>query len=125
MSFALWCVLVAAFLPILTTGLAKAGAPYDNARPRESIEVLTGWRKRAYAAHLNGWEAFPFFAVAVLVATTQGAAGHTIDSLAIAWIAARLGYVACYVGNVPTLRSTIWSVALGLAVAIFTAPAWM
>lgn len=125
MSIALWCVLVAGLLPILTTGLAKWGAPYDNARPRESIEVLAGWRKRAYMAHLNGWEAFPLFAAAVLVATIQGKSGVAIDLLAFSWIFTRVLYVACYVGNWPTLRSLVWTVALALAIAIFTAPAWL
>ena len=42
MAISLWCVLVAALLPVLTTGLAKVGAAYDNARPRESSANLPG-----------------------------------------------------------------------------------
>lgn len=124
MSISLWCVLVAGLLPILTTGLAKVGAPYDNARPRASCEGLSGWRARAYSAHLNAFEAFPFFAAAVLIAVTQGAPQATVDTLALGWIAVRLVYLACYIADLSTLRSAIWTLALALAIAIMTAPAW-
>jgi uncharacterized MAPEG superfamily protein len=44
--------------------------------------------------------------------------------LALGWILARVIYVACYVGDWPTLRSVIWTVALALAIAIFALPVW-
>ena len=124
MTLAIWCVLAAGLMPIFVTGLAKAGTSYDNSRPRETSEALTGWRKRAYSAHLNCYEAFPLFAAAVLVAHQFGKVGSTIDTLALAWIAARLVYVFCYVTDRPSIRSLVWTVALVLAIAIFTAPAW-
>src|SRR3546814_3931797 len=53
MTTALWCVLVAALLPFLFTGLAKASKRFDNAAPRDYFEQSTGWRKRAHWAQLN------------------------------------------------------------------------
>src|SRR3546814_7254438 len=73
MTTALWCVLVAALLPFLFTGLAKASKRFDNAAPRDYFEQSTGWRKRAHWAQLNSFEAFPAFAAAVIIA--QIAAG--------------------------------------------------
>lgn len=125
MTLALWCVLAGAILPILCAGVAKAGAKdFDNASPREWFSRQEGWRRRANAAQNNGFEAFPLFAAAVLVATTQGAPAATVNLLAIAWLVLRIGYSAAYVLDKPTLRSALFALALFAAIAIFTAPAW-
>lgn len=125
MTIALWCVLFGGILPILCAGLAKYGAAdFDNARPREWFEQQSGWRKRADAAQRNGWEAFPLFAAAVLVATTQGAKTGAVDALALGWVALRLAYVWAYVADRPSLRSALFTGALAATVAIFTAPLW-
>jgi uncharacterized MAPEG superfamily protein len=124
MPIAVWCLLVAGVLPVLTTGLAKAGAPYDNHQPREFMSRAQGYRQRAYAAHLNGFEGFPFFAAAVLAAQGQEAPQQAIDMLALLYVAARIAYTAAYVGDRPTLRSVLWSVGFLTVVAIFTAPLW-
>ncbi len=98
MPIAVWCLLVAGVLPVLTTGLAKAGAPYDNHQP--------------------------FFAAAVLAAQGQDAPQLAIDMLALLYVAARIAYTAAYVADRPTLRSILWSVGFLTVVAIFTAPLW-
>ncbi|GLK81913.1 MAPEG family protein [Methylopila turkensis] len=125
MSLTLWCVLVAGLMPVLTVGLAKWGdRSFDNANPRGWADEASGWRRRAIAAQQNGFEAFPFFAAAGLVATTQGADAMTADLLAVAFVASRIAYVACYLANQPTLRSGVWSAGLFTALALFTSPAW-
>ena len=55
-------------------GLAMARMPkgYDNRHPRDQQAQLTGWGKRALAAHQNGFESFPAFASAVLVSHVGG-----------------------------------------------------
>lgn len=125
MSLAFWCVLFAAILPILCAGAAKYGASdFDNSKPREWQGRLEGWRARMQSAQQNGWEAFPTFAVAVLVGVTQGGPRGTIDLLAVLWVAARLVYVAAYAADRPTLRSAGFAAAFFTAIAIFTSPAW-
>lgn len=125
MTIALWCVLFAGLLPILCAGAAKAGAAdFDNARPREWFDTVEGWRKRLNAAQQNGWEAFPLFAVAVLVASTQGGPRGAVDLLAVLWVAFRLAYVWAYAADRPTPRSGFFSLALLSAIAIFTSPVW-
>ena len=125
MSLALWCVLLAAILPVLTAGVAKWGAAdFDNADPRGWASGLDGYRRRAFAAHQNGYEAFPLFAAAVLVAETHGSPRGLLDGLAGLYLALRLGYSAAYVADRPTVRSALWSVAFFVALAIFTLPAW-
>src|SRR5690348_13041569 len=91
MTIANWCVLAAALMPIVFTGLAKfSGLKYNNKRPREFQAQLTGWRLRAHWAHLNSFEAFPIFVAGVLIAQQAGADQARVDQLALAYIAARV-----------------------------------
>lgn len=125
MSLSLWCVLIAAILPIATVALAKWSSPgFDNGDPRGWASSATGWRKRAIAAQQNGFEIFPLFAAAALTVETLGHADATADVLSVVFIALRIAYVACYLGDRPTLRSAVWSLGFFVAVALFTLPVW-
>jgi uncharacterized MAPEG superfamily protein len=127
MSIANTCVLIAAFLPIATVGMAKASTArqrrsqggYDNNHPRDWTAKLSGWQARAAAAQNNGFEALPLFAFAVLAAQMAQLDQARTDHLAIAFIATRLVYTAIYLANQATLRSLVWFVAQGISVAIF------
>lgn len=125
MPIALWCVLFAGVLPILTAGLAKRGdTSFDNGKPRAWEAAQDGWRRRAIGAQKNAFEAFPFFAFCVLAAWTQGGPQEWIDRLAIVYVVLRLAYLWAYVADRPTLRSAVWSLAFFVAIAIFTSPLW-
>jgi uncharacterized MAPEG superfamily protein len=125
MPIVLWCVVAVAVLQVLAAGLAKWGAPdFDNANPRAWAAGLGGWRARAFAAHQNGYEIFPFFAAAAIVATTRGAPEAVADLLGVAVLTLRLGYLACYVADAPTLRSAVWTLGFLAVTALFTMPAW-
>jgi uncharacterized MAPEG superfamily protein len=123
MTIALWCVLVAALLPLVAIAPAKAAAGYDNNRPRDPAFWNEGFRARAAGAMANGFEAFPLFAVAVLVGLERGDQ-QTVDFLAMGFIAVRLGYLLAYWSDRATLRSAFWATGLALAVAIFLTPLW-
>ena len=71
MPLAYWCVLIAALMPIALAAYAKAGSR-DNHHPRDAVASMPDAKRRAYAAHENAYENFPFFAVAVITATTFG-----------------------------------------------------
>ncbi len=125
MPIAMWCVLIAGILPILTVGAAKwSDRSFDNARPRAWAAAAEGWRARLVAAQNNGFETFPLFAAAVLVAWTQGGPQLWIDRLAVAFVILRLAYVWAYATDRPSLRSALWAVGLLVTVAIFTASVW-
>src|SRR6266566_4116992 len=120
MTIALWCVLIAGLLPYAAIGIAKIGGKgYDNANPRAWLARTEGFRARAHAAHLNTFEAFPLFAVAVLVAYMLHAPQNKVDMLAMVFIAARIGYIALYLANRPTLRSAFWIVGTICVVSMF------
>jgi uncharacterized MAPEG superfamily protein len=122
MHTALLCVLVAGLLPYLFTGVAKVAGPrYDNRDVRAWQGRLQGLAYRANAAHLNGFEAFPLFAAAVLSAMVAGADPTRVNQLAVAFVVLRVLYGVVYLMNLAAVRSLVWFGALGCAVAIFIA----
>jgi uncharacterized MAPEG superfamily protein len=122
MSTAFWCVFVAALLPYLGTGSAKGGGRMPapaNASPREWLEQLTGWKKRAHWYQLNSFEAFPAFAAAVLIAAYTQAPQLRIDQLALAFVGFRLAHFVCYIADWATLRSAVWFGSMGCVIWLF------
>jgi uncharacterized MAPEG superfamily protein len=125
MTIAIWCLLAAALLPVVTAGIAKAtGGAYDNGDPRGRAQSYQGMAKRAHAAHLNGFESFPLFAAAVLIAEMKGGPRGMVDILALAHVGLRMGYVAAYVFDRPSLRSVLWFLALACTIGVFISPLW-
>ena len=124
MTTALWCLMIAAVLPIVCTGIAKWGFEgFDNRRPREWLAKQSGWRARANAAQANSWEALAIFTAAVLTAHLVEAPQPRVDLLALVFIAARVAYIACYVADRASLRSLVWLVGLGASFGLFFAGA--
>jgi len=124
MKTALICVLIAGLMPYLWTTVAKiAGPRYDNRNVREWQSRLTGLAQRAHAAHLNSFEAFPFFAAGVLTAHYLQAPQATVNALALLFVAARILYILCYVADWAQARSLLWLVGLGSVIALFVVAA--
>jgi uncharacterized MAPEG superfamily protein len=119
MTIAFWCVLIAGCMPLVAVGIAKWDKRYDNNAPRDWLARQEGAKKRAYAAHLNSFEAFPFFASAVIIASMAKAPGAIIDGLAVLFVIARIIYIWCYITDKASLRSAVWMVAFGATVALF------
>ncbi|MDE2376987.1 MAPEG family protein [Bradyrhizobium sp.] len=125
MTLAEWCVFGALLLYLLTIVAIKwaRSRRFDNARPRDPAFYRDALAERALGAHQNGIEAFPFFAVAVLLAEYRESPQRLVDELAVLFLIVRIAYVFTYVGNRPTLRSILWSVAFAINIAIFFMPA--
>lgn len=124
MPLAYWCVLIAALLPIVWAGYAKAGMKSDNSYPREEVDDLPPMKRRAYAAHQNAYDNFPFFAAAVIVAVTQRAPIDIVNGLALAYVLLRIAHALLYIYNKPPLRSFAFALALFVNIAIFVLPAF-
>jgi uncharacterized MAPEG superfamily protein len=122
MPFAYWCILIAALLPLALVGYAKSESR-DNNTPRDGAEQLAGARRRAYAAHQNAYENFPFFAVAVIAALNFGAPSTVVSELALLYIAFRLAHAWLYIADKPSLRSAAYAGGLFTNIAIFVLPA--
>jgi uncharacterized MAPEG superfamily protein len=124
MTTAYWCVLIAAVIPMMMSTLAKAGGPgFDNHAVRSYLDKQTGWRQRANWAQQNGYEAFPAFAAAVIIAHQAGVDQGVINTLAVAFIIIRLVYGGMYLANLATLRSLVWTAGLACVIGLFIAAA--
>lgn len=123
MSLAHWTVLIAALLPFITVGIAKAERSYDNRDPRGWLARQQGYRLRAHSAHLNHFESFAPFAAAVLLAQQAGAAQDRIDQLAVVYLIARIAYTVAYVADRDVIRSLCWTAGLLAVVWLFLLPA--
>lgn len=128
MIVAFWCVLIAAALPIFCSYVAKFGGStpadgasvrFDNREPRAWLARQTGPRGRAHAAQQNSFEAFPFFAVGVVVAVLQHVPVSTIDTCAIVFVVARVAYIAFYVADLSSLRSLAFAIGFASCVGLF------
>lgn len=123
MPIAYWCILVAVLLPLLLVGYAKSDAP-DNNAPRDDADRLAGAKRRAYAAHENAYENFPFFAVAVVAALIFGATASTLNMLALLYLVFRIAHAYFYITDKPSMRSAAYAGGLFANIAIFVMPAF-
>jgi uncharacterized MAPEG superfamily protein len=127
MTIAFWMVLAAALLPYAGTAYAKfadGGArTYDNHAPRAQMETLPPQRRRGYWAQLNGFEAFPAFAAAVIIAQLAGSEQALVDALAAVFITARVFYTGFYIYDKPTARSLAWSIGFLCVIGLFVSAA--
>ncbi|MFJ4452291.1 MAPEG family protein [Pseudomonas sp. NPDC089392] len=124
MTVALWCILIALFLPPLCALIAKVSSGRfglkDNHDPRAFLDTLSGLPRRAHAAQQNSFEAFPAFAAAVLVADIVGNAEQvTQDVLGVMYITSRLLYIICYLADWAALRSLVWFAGVAMIVGFF------
>ena len=130
MTIALFCILLAAVMPIVCAGLAKGRdmnvshreGGYDNRNPRDWIARQQGFKKWAQSAQENCWEALPFFAAAVIVSHMLGVIGWLPNALALAFIVLRAIYIAFYVTGKQRQRSLVWMAAFSVNAAIFLLP---
>ena len=122
MTIANWCVFAACMLPMATVAMAKVASNklprgegrYNNKHPRAWAEGLTGWKARANAAQMNGFEILPLFIAGVILAQQAQADQGRIDLLAMAFIGSRLIYIALYLANAHLLRSLVWMVGVAI-----------
>src|SRR5215471_3056326 len=124
MTVAEYCVFAAVLLYLLTIVPIKwiGLRDFDNSKPRDPAFYQDAIRARALGAHQNGLEAFPFFAVAVLLAEFRGAPQNLINELAILFLIVRGAYVLTYLGDRPTLRTILWNIGFLINTAIFFLP---
>jgi uncharacterized MAPEG superfamily protein len=125
-TIAHWSMLIMALMPIICAGIAKSGrftvprrdGGFDNHDPRNWLNAQTGWRARANAAQANTFEALPFFFAAVLIAQYLQAPQTRLDMLAVLFVFLRTVFVALYVGDLPKMRTTVWTLALLVNIGI-------
>lgn len=126
-SIPLFCLPIAyalVFVPKLPLSVAMARQPdgYDNKHPRDQQARLTGWGKRAAAAHANGFESFAPFAAGVFATQLTGASPQWAAIFSIAYVVSRLLYAFAYLGDLASLRSIVWTVGFTSTIALMVLP---
>lgn len=124
MPAVLYTLFIVAMIPYV---LAVIGARYrvrqfgrfDNNNPRLQQAELRGVGARVQAAQANSWEALSVYAVAVFIAFAAGVDLRGLDTVALIYVAARVGYVVLYVLDMAWLRSAVFGVGAGCCVYIF------
>ena len=116
METILICLFIAVLLPIaakapVAMAQLKTGR-YDNNHPREQQASLTGFGARALAAHQNSFEAIIMFAPCVLAALATNTISDAVIYSSVVFVVARIAYIALYLLNWATFRSTVWFVGL-------------
>ena len=124
MTMAEYCIFASLLVVLLTIAPVKwlGIRSFDNARPRDPQFYGDPLRARAWGAHQNGIESFPFFAAAILLAEFRDSPQNLIDELALLFVLVRIAYVLTYLGDRPTLRSILWVIGFTINVAIFFLP---
>ena len=116
-----WLLIYAPRLLVIAASRQEFGY-LENHHPREQQARLSGWGKRAQAAHENSFEAFAPFAAAVLVAHAGGGNSTWIGLFAGIFLASRIAYIALYLANLGLPRSCVWVIGAGSTAALFALP---
>lgn len=122
LSTAIYAMLTASVLPLLTSGFAKIVGRFqikDNQNPRVFQQQLTGVAARIHAAHLNSYETLPVFLAAVLTAEYMVVPQPLVNYFAWAYVFLRIMYIAAYALNLATFRSIIWTMAFFCPMYLF------
>ena len=123
-DYSFFMLLLAGLMPYLFTLFAKLGNkhPYNNHDPRAFLEKTEGRQRRANNAQLNSFEAFPLFAVGVIVAHLKTGAAmefYTLNLVSIGFVLTRLVYGFAYLADLASVRSVVWFIGLLLACSLY------
>jgi uncharacterized MAPEG superfamily protein len=121
---ALLAAVILIYIPraLVARGQAQQPEGFDNAHPRVQQAKLTGIAKRAQSAHENAFEAFAPFAAGVLACKISDVDSDEVAMLCMAWVLLRTLYLVFYVSNKSTLRSTVWTLAFLISLALLALP---
>ncbi|KAF7774632.1 hypothetical protein PMAN_a3560 [Pseudoalteromonas marina] len=116
------CALLAVLMPYfakvpVAVAMAKLGQ-YDNKHPRSQQAKLTGFGARTLAAHQNCFESLAVFAVAIAVVFGTNSVNAVTETLAVTHIVSRILYCIFYWLNLDIIRSLVWFIGLGTAIAM-------
>jgi uncharacterized MAPEG superfamily protein len=103
----------------VASAMAKLPGGYNNNDPRTQAQLLEGRGRRAYNAHMNGFEAFAPFAIALLVAASASSHFDLVCYLAIAFCVFRSIYIVAYLADNASLRSGMWTLGVLMIAALF------
>ncbi len=109
------------YIPRILTLRAQIQQGLNNHEPRRQQATLTGLGARAAGAHQNSFEALLLFACAVLIAYVTQVDPGISGQLSAVFIGSRILYIAFYLIDMPTPRSTVWAIGIGVTFTLAAA----
>merc|ERR1711972_36381 len=117
---AAWILIYVPHFVKLGAMLKHKGLQYNNRTPRtedpDTYGEDAGLIKRAIGCHLNGFESFPAFAVAVVLCKVQKAKPMEVAKLAFRYLVARVLFTALYLAGrtdgVAAVRTGAWATSI-------------
>ena len=121
MTTAYWCVFATFIFPYILVAVARLPSITleKNLVPRIASKSLTGFRQRAYWAHLNALEAIGPFAATVIIAHLLELDQITLDMLALIFLGFRIAHAVVYMANQGVLRTVMFAGGFFTMVTIF------
>lgn len=107
------------YLPYLLVGYARFQVGYDLAAPRAMFDRLPAYAQRATWAHQNSFETFLPFTAAAFMAYVTEVSSSTTTWAAVVFLVSRVLYSACYVFNLPLLRSASFIIGTIATLVLF------
>jgi len=107
---------------VVAVAMSREEKGYDNHHPRLQQSKLTGWGGRAYGAHQNGFEAFPIFAIAILLNLIIEVDFYFAEILALSFVSLRFIYIYLYIADFSFARSTTWTIAFICNIGLYILP---
>lgn len=101
------CLQALQFVAYSITAQAQVGSKYA-ASPRDKPRELTGTAGRLQRALNNHFEGLILFTIAVVLVTLSGQSTPRTETMAWAYLAARVLYVPAYAFGLSPWRSLIW-----------------
>lgn len=117
----IYLILIACLLPYVFMAIAKVAGGFkisDNQNPRDFLAKTSGLAARANAVQQNSFESLPLFIASILMAEYMVVSQHLIMMLGIAYIILRIIYGICYLANLSTLRSIIWTLSMACPILL-------
>ncbi|KAJ1652567.1 hypothetical protein IWQ61_007124 [Dispira simplex] len=119
--FATLLLWVVSLVPLYLARRSSEGIYYHEA-PRMQYASVDAARARLLGVHENSFEAFVFFALAILF-NRAGLGSHVAaDVLSIVVVISRALYVVVYLLNLSTLRTIIWTIGMISTLVIYILP---
>ena len=98
------------YLPFFAVGWGRLQVGYNYEAPREMLDQLPPYAKRASWAHQNAFESFIFYAPAAIMAYVTAVDSPVAFWAAIAYLVGRFFYPIFYITNFPPARSLMFAV---------------
>lgn len=123
--FAAWTLGLVALgiVPYRVGQVLLAGRAANSFSPAEPEGP--GWYQRLLRAHANCVENLPVFASVVLTAAVSGAASSTLDTLAVVYVAARVGQSVAHVASGRSLVINVRFTFFLIQVCAVLSMAWL